>query len=150
MIRLSGFLPLVVVMALWSLPAGALNVDVELHGHYDLASYETWAWRVGIPAGGQLVEQIIRESLEAQMAEEGLTLVEGEADCYLSTIVITDNKFPAGVLKVNITDGESEQLAWQGILYGVLNTGKEAKIRKTFERAVRTMFKKFPYAIRYQ
>ena len=150
MSRLTESLPFLLVLTLASVPSAALNVDVELHGHYDLAAYETWAWGPGIPAAGQVVEEIIRETLEAQMAKEGLTIVETEPDCWLSSIVIRDNMVPAGVLKVNITDGESEQLAWQGILYGALKTGDEAKIRKIFQRAVRKMFKKFPIAIESQ
>lgn len=144
MSRFSG--PLLLILALVGLPAAALDVDVELHGRYDLAAFETWAWRPGVAAKSRLVEEIIRETVEAQMVAEGLELVEGEADCYLATFVTRDTKYPAGVLKVDIIDAESAQLAWRGLAYGVVSTGKEQKIRKKFEKAIRRMFGEFPVA----
>jgi len=126
--------------------ARALFVDVEFFGGVDIAAFETYAWREGNRAANFEVEAAIRAAVEERLDALGYRRLESgaQADAFVVTRVLKDIDFPAGVLKVEVTSGATEELVWQGMATGVVAAEKPAKIAKILRRSIRKMFKQFP------
>ncbi len=82
--------------------AGAQKVNVDHDREIDFSQYETYAWREGAPAGSELTQRRIVGAVEEQLGSAGLERVEGEADLYLLTFAVTDQKIKQRALNVGL------------------------------------------------
>lgn len=125
------------LLALSCATVAAAGVKVDFDAAADFSKYRTYAWKQGAPALNPEIEQKILDSVDQELAADGLTRVEGEADLYVSTYAIGEemgklgvsaellgggfvllkpdvrmNK--AGTLLVRLVDGETGAPVWHG------------------------------------
>ena len=154
------------LLALTCATVAAAGVKVDYDAGADFSKYRTYAWKPGAPALIPEIEQMIVDTVDEELAADGLTRVEGEADLYVSTYAIGEemaklgvsaellgagfvllkpdvrmNK--AGTLLVRLADGESGEPVWHGWgskTFGENPSGVEQKVGKV----VRKMFREYP------
>ena len=61
------------------------KVDSDYDKTADFTNRRTYAWKTGSEAGNPLTEQHIREAVDAQLREKGLTRTDGTPDLYVLT-----------------------------------------------------------------
>jgi hypothetical protein len=151
----------------------------QVHYNYDrsanFAAYKTYQW-VDIPGGAvpdQLIDQAIKQAIDEQLAQKGLTKVEQDPDLsigYRAGIVLEKSisvqrsggphlggpwdfdtangqtsTIPVGLLLVDIYDREKKQLIWRGDAAKTIDLKKDPdKNYKTLQKAMAKLFKNYP------
>jgi hypothetical protein len=161
-----------VAIALLLVPmAGWSGVKVDWDHAADFSTYKTYTWGEGTPAKNPLMAQRITDGIDQQLATKGLKKVEpgGNPDLVVAyhaavghetelntmgtggwgwhwgggTQTTTVNKIPVGQLTVNIGDAKTKKLLWMGNASDTLSDNPEKNTKK-IEKALNSMFKKFP------
>lgn len=78
------------VFLLFALPAFGQKVDVKLDKTVDFSQYKTYTWVEGMPAKNPIVNQLIIDSIEQQLAARGLTKAEAGGDIQLLYVAAID------------------------------------------------------------
>jgi hypothetical protein len=149
------------------LPAAAARVEFRFDAEADFSSYATYAWLTGKPAARQSAQNVIVETLDAELSREGLRRVAHEADLYVAVWVIpgkhslkeladpvaweywtgvrsTDAlEVGAGTLIIDLIDGETDQLVWRSLSAGSVK-GSVQRIRRRLPKTVAGMFENYP------
>jgi hypothetical protein len=151
----------------------------QVHYNYDrsanFAAYETYQW-VDIPGGAvpdQLIDQAIKQAIDEQLVQKGLTKVEKDPDLYIgyrAGIVLEKSisvqrsggphlggpwgfdtahgqtsTVPVGLLLVDIYDLGRKQLVWRGDAAKTIDLKKDPdKNYKTLQKAMAKLFKNYP------
>ena len=158
--------------------AGAYGQDV--HYNYDrsanFAAYRTYQW-VDIPGGkvpDSLIDRDIRQAVDEQLAQKGLTRVEENADLYIGYQVVIDleksvdlwstgagpggwggwgdrsvrgqtSTVPVGILLVDVYDVGKKQLVWRGDAVKTIDLKTDPdKNYKNLQKAMAKLFKNYP------
>ena len=134
-------------MLMISLPLFSLSptVSTRFHNSIDIAGFGSCAWGKGNPAPNHEVELLIREQVESQLKAKGYALTADPAECRLTSQAIRHEGFPLGTLLIEIYDGGSGALAWQGKATELTNYDLK-QIKKKVRKIIKTMFKDFPKA----
>jgi len=139
----------------------------------NFSKYHTYKW-VNIEGGAhpnQIVDQEIKQSIDAQMASKGFTKTDAEnADLYLAYQVAvnqekqwnafgmgrgfgggmgqaTSSTISNGTLVLDMYDPASKQLVWQGRATKTLDpSSNQEKNEKNLNKAMAKLLKKFPPA----
>jgi hypothetical protein len=82
--------------------AGAQKVKLDYDREVDFSKYQTYAWRQGAPAASELTQRRIAGAIEEQLESAGLERVEGEADLYVLTFAVTDQKIKQRAVNVGV------------------------------------------------
>ena len=154
----------------------ALGQDV--HYNYDhganFASYKTYRWvNLDASVNDQLIDRDIKRAVDEQLAQRGLTRVEGEADLYIGyRAAVTLEKsvnlwstgmgpgglgwgdrsvqgqtstIPVGLLFVDMYDRTTKQLVWRGDVSKTLDLKKDPdKNYKNLQKAMAKLMKNYP------
>jgi hypothetical protein len=160
---------LLVLFTVTDLPAG---VTVEHDPEFDFSRYANYAWKTGAPALYPQIEQKIVESVNRELKASGLTLVEGEADLYVTTYAFgegspkvsmdpgfwggagaegTEGFAPtssvrvntAGTLMVRLVDAKTEKPVWAGMAEKAVGNNPTKALRKV-DKMVSKIFEGFP------
>ena len=151
----------------------AQDVTVNSMPGTNFAKYHTYKW-VNIEGGAhpnQIVDQEIKQSIDAQMASKGFTKTDAEnADLYLAYQVAVDQEkqwnafgmgrgfgggmgqatsstISNGTLVLDMYDPSSKQLVWQGRATKTLDpSSNQEKNEKNLKKAMAKLLKKFPPA----
>lgn len=151
----------------------------QVHYNYDraanFAAYKTYQW-VDISGGAvpdQLVDQAIKQAIDEQLAQKGLTKVEKDPDLYIgyrAGVVLEKSisvqrsggphfgspwdfdtahgqtsTVPVGLLLVDIYDREKKQLVWRGDAAKTIDLKKDPdKNYKNLQKAMAKLFKNYP------
>jgi hypothetical protein len=158
--------------------AGAYGQDV--HYNYDrsanFAAYRTYQW-VDIPGGkvpDSLIDRDIRQAIDEQLAQKGLTKVEENADLYIGYQVVIDlersidlwstgmgrggwdgwgdhrvqgqtSTVPVGILLMDLYDVAKKQLVWRGDAVKTIDLKTDPdKNYKNLQKAMAKLFKNYP------
>ena len=152
------------------------NVHYNYDRRADFAAYKTYQW-VDIPGGAvpdQLIDQAIKNAIDEQLAQKGLTKVEKDADLYIGyQAVVTLEKsvtfwgmgdgfggwggwgphtgqaqtstIPVGVLVVDLYDPGKKQLIWRGDVSKTIDLKRDPdKNYKNLQKAMAKLFKNYP------
>ncbi|HKO61233.1 MAG TPA: DUF4136 domain-containing protein [Pyrinomonadaceae bacterium] len=164
---------LVLVVAI-TLAVNAQKVQVNQNKNVDLSTYKTYKWVGGVPARNPLVNEQIITTIERTLAAKGLTKVDSDADLHVlfwaasemdlhvshkdwgqapwTTGMKISQSWPVtrGTLQVNILEGKSRTIVWEGTATDTLNHSasgdmfRDAKnVQKMVNRSLEKMFKKF-------
>jgi hypothetical protein len=162
----------VAVFLSWS--AMAQDVARQYDRSADFSKYRTFKW-VALEGGSQvsqLIEQNIREVVNAQLAKKGLRLAEGDAPAelyvaYQATIdsqkelnwynsggywgwgggmgSATTSTIHVGTLAIDFYDAAERKMIWRGTATKTLNpSGNPDKNYKNLQKAVAKLLKEFP------
>jgi len=151
----------------------AQDVTVNSMPGANFAKYHTYKW-VSVEGGAhpnQIVDQEIKQSIDAQMASKGLMKTDAEnADLYLAYQVAVDQEkqwnafgmgrgfgggmgqatsstISNGTLVLDMYDPASKQLVWQGRATKTLDpSSNQEKNEKNLNKAMAKLLKKFPPA----
>lgn len=151
----------------------------EVHYNYDraanFAAYKTYQW-ADIPGGtvpDQLIDRAIKQAIDEQLAQKGLTQVEKDADLYVgyrAGIVLEKgislqrsggphfggpwdfdtahgqtSTVPVGLLLVDIYDRGRKQLIWRGDVARTIDLKKDPdKNYRNLQKAMAKLFKNYP------
>jgi hypothetical protein len=151
----------------------------QVHYNYDrsanFAAYKTYQW-VDIPGGAvpdQLIDQAIKQVVDEQLAQKGLTKVEKDPDLYIgyrAGVVLEKSisiqrsggphfggpwgfdsaygqtsTIPVGLLLVDIYDPGKKQLVWRGDASKTIDLKKDPdKNYKALQKAMTKLFKNYP------
>lgn len=74
---------------LFAFPALGQSVKVKFDKAVDFSQYKTYTWAEGMPAKNPLVNQLIIDSIDQQMAARGLTKAETGGDVQLLYVAAT-------------------------------------------------------------
>jgi len=158
--------------------AGAHGQDV--HYNYDrsanFAAYRTYQW-VDIPGGkvpDSLIDRDIRQAIDEQLTQKGLTKVEENADLYIGYQVVIDleksidlwstgmgpggwdgwsdrrvqgqtSTVPVGILLVDVYDVGKKQLIWRGDAVKTIDLKTDPdKNYRNLQKAMAKLFKNYP------
>jgi len=165
------FLIGVVVLAA-CLSASAQKVRVGADPGVDLTKYKTYAWDKGTAGVNAVVNQIIINAVDAQMAAKGVSKVETDADLTLSAFVWTESDMQVsnpswapqlnplatgvavpsqswvvtrGTLVVNMSDTKTKNEVWRGTASDTMKhgpTGDKVKDAKTAEKPIKKAVEK--------
>ena len=153
-------------------PAHAQKVKVQHDPGVDFSRFKSYAWKQGTPAPHPAMDQLIRASVERELAAKGFRKQsEGEPDFYLLyhagldaaiaaetyeygwadesyTQSRSDHAAPAdaflkGTLVVDIVDRSGSKLLWRGVASDTLE-GVGERAAKKAEKAVDKLLSKFP------
>jgi hypothetical protein len=153
------------LVLLTALPASA-GVKVDFDAAADFSKYRTYSWKPGAPALNPEIEQKIIDTVDEELAADGLTRVEGQADLYVSTYAIREDMSDlsvsaeylgggfvllkpdtrlskAGTLLVRLVDAESEKPVWHGWATKTFGENPRRVIGKV-GKVVRKMFSDYP------
>ena len=148
------------------LPATLAGVQVKSDGSGDFASYRTYAWKSGTQARNPNMEDLIVETVEAQLEAKGLTRADDEPDLYVATYVLPDKvsvselrnsgmefwsgvvsvspaDIGAGTLVVDLTERESGEVVWRGVASETIK-GTYKKMERKVASAIAKMFRRYP------
>jgi hypothetical protein len=158
-------LPALLLLAF--LPAEAGGLEVRFDEKADFDSYSTFTWLQGKPAARQSAQDVIEATLVDELAREGLSLVEHDADLYVAVWVIPGKHslrelddpvawdywtgvqttdaldVGEGTLIVDLIDGESDQLVWRALSSGSVK-GNVKRIKRRLPGKVAHMFDSYP------
>ena len=143
----------------------AQDVTVNSMPGTNFAKYHTYKW-VSIEGGAhpnQIVDQEIKQSIDAQLATKGLTKTDADnADLYVAYQVAVDQEkqwnafgmgqatqstISNGTLVLDMYDPGSKQLVWQGRATKTLDpSSNQEKNEKNLNKAMAKLLKKFPPA----
>ena len=132
----------VLVGLLVAAAAPADSVKSEFVGGADVSSWRTFAWLEGTPAFDGSVEDLIHGSIRKRLEVKGLREVEGEADCYAVTAVMSAPAFQLGILRIGVLDAETRQAVFRVEITTVVEDPDE--VRKRLPKLIKKAFKKFP------
>ena len=169
----SGAIHLGLAMGLMLLACGstfAQDVKYNFMPGTDFSKYRTYKW-VNIPENvhpNQIVEQEIRQAVDAQLATKGLTKTDGDkADVYVGYQCSIDQErqwsgfgmrgigggmgsatsstIQNGTLAVDFYDPTDKQLVWRGQAAQTLNpSGNQEKNMQKLNKAMAKLLKNFP------
>jgi hypothetical protein len=71
--------------------ANAQKVKVGADPNVDLAKYKTYSWDKGVPASNPIINQMIIEAVNHEMAAKGLTRVSTKPDITIIVIAASDS-----------------------------------------------------------
>jgi hypothetical protein len=168
----SDVVHLALLVGLILLPCGA-TVAQDVHYNFmpgtDFSKYHTYKW-IDIPENvhpNQIVQQEIKQAIDGQLAEKGLTKTDGDkADLYVGYQCAVDQEkqwngfggrgfggmgtatsstIQNGSLVVDMYDPTSKQLVWTGQATKTLNpSGNQQKDMKRLDSAMKKLLKDFP------
>jgi hypothetical protein len=129
-------------MELWA----STRVDVDISPGFDFAALETYAWREAALTPSPLVTKTILDAVDEQMRSRGLTRVDENPDCWVSTVISLSGGSPTGALKVEIALAGADQPGWRGLaVAGLLpNDVPVTKRQKRVKKIVKKMFRQVP------
>lgn len=78
------------VFLLFAFPVFGQKVKVKFDKSVDFSKYKTYTWAEGMPAKNPMVNQLIVDSIEQQLAARGLTKAEAGGDIQLLYVAATD------------------------------------------------------------
>jgi hypothetical protein len=163
---------LIVLLFFAAVPVMAQKVKVESDKKVDLSKFKTYAWTKGTPAKNPFINQMIIDFLEQQLAKEGLTKVESDADLSIlfwatsgvdlhvsyadwgwspaggRNVGIPINQawnVPTGSLEVDIFERASLSLLWRGTATDTLKhepTNNLQKDAKDVEKVIKKSIEK--------
>lgn len=163
---------LMVMFCVAAMPASAQKVKVESGNNVDLSKFKTYTWAKGTPAKNPIVNQLIIDLVEQQLAKKGLTKVEANAelsilfwatsgvDLHVSyadwgwspaggrNVGIPINQawnVPTGSLEVDIFERESHNLLWRATATDTLKhapTNNVEKDAKDVEKVIKKAIEK--------
>jgi hypothetical protein len=120
-----------------------IEVAARFYGSADFSRYRSYAWREGTPAPNNEAEGLIREGVQSQLERKGYHRNQQRADLHVATHAVRNAYFSVGVLRVNVFDGGSGRLVWEGVATGLASEKKKTNI-KTIKKAIKKLFKSFP------
>jgi len=166
--RSTSALLLAMSLAVVSLVHATVSVDYDKG--VDFSRFTTYAWGEGTPAPSSISENRIRDSVNAQLKELGLSEVDEAADLFVVTHVTTGERtqtrgagtpqsgwyrrgtwgtsqtvtqVPAGSLIVDLIDTEVEELVFRGVGESDLKKSPD-KMERAIDKVVSKIFKKYP------
>jgi Domain of unknown function (DUF4136) len=136
------------------------KVNVKLDKTIDFSKYKTYTWAVGIPAKNPIVNQLITQSIEQQLAAKGLTRAETGGDIQVMFAAATDLDIQVtgltwsnasnpngsfatigppmnvrkGVLVVDIMDKKTERYIWRAIAKETLSHAPSGDMDRDAQR----------------
>ena len=150
----------------------------DVHYNYDrganFASFKTYRWvNLDDSVNDQLIDRDIKRAVDEQLAQKGLTKVEGEADLYIGyraainleksvnlwstgmgpgglgwgdrSVQGQTSTIPVGLLFVDMYDHATKQLVWRGDASKSLDLKKDPdKNYKNLQKAMAKLFKNYP------
>lgn len=163
-------LPIVLLFVV-AVSASAQKVKVESAKQVDLSKFKTYTWTKGTPAKNEIVNKMIVDLVEQQLAKKGLTKVESNADLSIlfwatsgvdlhisyadwgwspggRNIGIPINQawnVPTGSLEIDIFERESHSLLWRGTATDTLKhapTNNPEKDAKDVEKVIKKSIEK--------
>jgi len=153
--RFQAFLPapvLAAMLAVCSATVAAPPVIVSgYHGHAESGKTpsplwqraKTYAWAKGVPARDPSVEAQLHATIDTLLAEKGWELTEETADVYLKTATERLTAVSIGVLRIDVTEGPSKQLAWRSLITDIVASKRE-KFGRLLDKTLKKAFKPFP------
>lgn len=163
---------LIVLLFVAAIPVAAQKVKVESDKKVDLSKFKTYTWAKGTPAKNPIVNQMIIDLVEQQLAKKGLTKVESNAelsilfwatsgfDLHVSyadwgwspvgdrNIGIPINQawnVPEGSLEIDVFERESHSLLWRATATDTLKhapTNDVVKDAKDLEKQIKKAVEK--------
>ncbi|HEX5703584.1 MAG TPA: DUF4136 domain-containing protein [Pyrinomonadaceae bacterium] len=159
------------VFLLFAYPVWGQSVKVQLDKAVDFSQYKTYFWVKGMPARNPLIDQMIIDAVDQQMAARGLTKVEAggdlqvmyaaavDLDLQLSGISFSRVTYATGAvyrppppmnvnkgtLVVDLKDHKTERYVWRAIAKKTLShgpTGDAAADAKSVESVVKKSVEK--------
>jgi hypothetical protein len=159
------------VFLLFAQPAWGQKVDVKFDKSVDFSKYKTYTWAKGMPARNPIVNQMIIDSIEQQLAARGLTKTEADGELQVIFVAAMDldlqiqgltwsnvsnpmgsltNVGPPmnvrkGMLVVDLMDKKAERYIWRGTAKETLTQGPTADIvgdAKRVEKVVKKAVEK--------
>lgn len=154
------------VFLLFAYPALGQKVDVKLDKTVDFSKYKTYTWAKGMPAKNPIVNQMITDSIDQQLAARGLTRAEADGDIQILFVAAMDldlqitgvnwgnvsnpmGSFTSigppldvrkGMLVVDMMDRKTERYIWRAIAKETLTqapSGDMSKDAKRVEKLVK-------------
>lgn len=162
----------VLVMVAGALSASAQKVTVGAHPAADLTKYKTYSWSKGTTGANPVVQQIIVNAVDQQLAAKGLKKVEADPDLLLSAFVWTESELyqtneswapvfnslstgvvagpqswpvTKGTLVVEISDAKNNDGLWRGTATDTMKhgpSGDKLKDAKTAEKPIKKAVEK--------
>ena len=157
-------------LAVVLLPAFALAQDVntDFDAKAACASFKTYAWAKGEPAGNPLNETRIHDGVAAKLTAAGFKEVTTNPDVMVATMAVAQEKkelyasgfgggprwgggmgtasvntYVVGTLVVDLYDAKTKQLAWRGTAKDTMSDKPEKNAEK-ISKAIDKMFKNYP------
>jgi hypothetical protein len=167
-------LSVALVLGLAATPALAQDVTYNAMPGTDFAKYKTYKWVAieGAAHPDQIVDQQIKQAIDAQLAAKGLTKTEDDkADLYVGYQVAvnqekewnaygmggpgwrmgggmgtaTSTTISIGTVGVDIYDPATKQLVWRGSATKTIDTkASPQKRQNNLNKAAAKLFKKYP------
>jgi hypothetical protein len=158
-------------LLLFAYPAMGQKVDVKLDKTVDFSKYKTYTWADGMPAKNPIVNQLIIESIERQLAARGLTKAAAGGDIQVLYVAAVDldlqmtgltwsnasnpmGSFATigppmdvrkGMLVVDMMDKKTERYVWRAVAKETLTyapSGDMAKDAQRVEKLVKKAIEK--------
>ena len=159
------------VFLLFAYPALAQKVDVKYDKAVDFSQYKTYFWDKGMPARNPIINQMITDAVDQQLAARGLRKVDRDGDIQVMfmaaagldlqvtgitwsnasnpmgslTRVGPPMNVPKGTLVVDMTDRKTERYVWRAIAKETLSrapSGDMAKDAQSVEKLVKKAVEK--------
>lgn len=156
---------------LFAFPVFGQKVDVKFDKTVDFSQYKTYFWVKGMPARNPIIDQMIIDAVDQQMAARGLTKTEAggdlqvmyaaavDLDLQLSGISFSRVTYATGAvyrmpppmnvnkgtLVVDLKDRKTERYVWRAIAKKTLShgaTGDTSGDAKSVEKVVKTSVEK--------
>lgn len=155
-----------------ALSANAQKVTVGVHPAADMTKYKTYSWSKGLTGTNVIVQQIIVNAVDQQMAAKGLKKVESDPDLLLSAFVWTESELyqtneswapvfnslstgvytgtqawpvTKGTLVVEISNAKNNDGLWRGTATDTMKhgpSGDKMKDAKTAEKPIKKAVEK--------
>lgn len=156
---------------LFAFPVFGQKVDVKLDKAVDFSQYKTYFWVKGMPARNPIINQMIIDAVDQQMAARGLTKTEAGGDLQVMYAAAVDldlqltgiswsnvtyasgalYRMPPpmnvskGTLVVDLTDRKTERYIWRAVAKKTLShspTADMAGDAKSVEKLVKKSIEK--------
>jgi Domain of unknown function (DUF4136) len=141
---------------LFAYPVFGQKVDVKFDKNVDFSKYKTYFWVKGMPARNPIVNQMITDAVDQQLAARGLTKTDAGGDIQVMFMAASDldlqitgitwsnvsnpqgslatvgppMNIRQGTLVVDITDRKTERYVWRAIAKGTLTQGPSGDMAK--------------------
>lgn len=155
-----------------ALSANAQKVTVGVHPAADMTKYKTYSWSKGLTGANPVVQQIIVNAVDQQMAAKGMKKVQSDPELLLSAFVWTESELyqtneswapvfnslstgvvsgpqawpvTKGTLVVEISDAKNNDGLWRGTATDTMKhgpTGDKIKDAKTAEKPIKKAVEK--------
>jgi hypothetical protein len=163
---------IVVLVLAGALSVKAQKVRVGADPAVDLTTFKTYAWSQGTTGANPIVNQMIVNAVDAQMAAKGIKKVDSDQDLTLSAFVWTESDMQVsnpswapslnsiatgvavgsqswvvtkGTLVVNMSDAKTKNEVWRGTATDTLKhgpTGDKIKDAKSVEKPIKKAVEK--------